>query len=131
MASKLSPVGQQRMALLEGFAQPVGRLNSLIEQFAAAKVGHENLNMTIRRTASQMKIKLMGVGLDSMAQLCGAIEQTAARGGQPGQKSRTLREHIGGLKFQLDLAIRSVIREDEEQKNKDKAKTAAAEKSDT
>ena len=130
MASKLSPVGQQRMALLEGFAQPIGRLNALVEQYAAAKVGHENLNSSIRRTASQLKVKMMGVGLDSMAQLCGAIEQTSARGGQPNQKSRTLREHMGGLKFQLELAFRTVLREDEEQKAKDKAKSAAAGESD-
>jgi hypothetical protein len=127
MASKLSPVSQQRMALLEGFAQPVGRLNALVEQYASAKVGHENINMTIRRTAGQLKIKLMGVGLDSMAQLCGAIEQTAARGGQPNQKSRTLREHVGSLKFQLDLAIRTVIREDTELQAKAKAAASKAE----
>jgi hypothetical protein len=124
MASKLSPGAQVRMALLEGFAQPVGRLNGLVEQYATAKVGHENFNATIRRTASQMKIKLMGVGLDSMAQLCGAIEQTAARGGQPGQKARTLREHVGGLKFQLELAIRTVLREDAELQAKEKATAA-------
>ena len=129
MASKLSPAAQQRMALLEGFAQPVGRMNALIEQYASAKVGHENLNSSIRRTASQLKIKLMGVGLDSMAQLCGAIEQTSARGGQPGQKARTLREHMGGLKFQLELAIRTVVREDGELKAKEKAKSAAADNS--
>ena len=127
MASKLSPVSQQRMALLEGFAQPVGRLNALVEQYASAKVGHENINMTIRRTAGQLKIKLMGVGLDSMAQLCGAIEQTAARGGQPNQKSRTLREHVGSLKFQLDLAIRTVIREDTGLQAKAKAAASKAE----
>lgn len=127
MASKLSPVSQQRMALLEGFAQPVGRLNGLVEQYASAKVGHENFNMNIRRTAGQLKIKLMGVGLDSMAQLCGAIEQTAARGGQPNQKSRTLREHVGSLKFQLDLAIRTVIREDAELQAKAKAAANKAE----
>lgn len=105
-------------------------MNGLVEQYASAKVGHENLNSSIRRTAGQMKIKLMGVGLDTMAQLCGAIEQTAARGGQPNQKSRTLREHVGNLKFQLELAIRSVVREDEEVKAKEKAKASAAGKSE-
>jgi hypothetical protein len=127
MASKLSPAAQQRMALLEGFAQPVGRLNSLVEQYAAAKTGHENINSTIRRTANQLKIKLMGVGLDSMAQLCGAVEQTSARGGQPNQKSRTLREHVGSLKFQLELAMRTVVREDEELRAKEKAKAEKSE----
>jgi hypothetical protein len=127
MAGKLSPTGQQRLALLEGFTQPVGRLNSLVEQYAVAKVGHENLNSSIRRTSQQLKMKMMGVGLDSMAAICGTIELTCARGGQPGQKARTLREHIGSLKFQIELAMRTVVREDMEmQASKAKTKTAAS-----
>ena len=49
------------------------------------------------------------------------------RTGQPNQKSRTLREHVGSLKFQLDLAIRTVIREDAELQAKAKAAANKAE----
>jgi hypothetical protein len=125
MAGKLSASAQQRVALLEGFTATVGRLNSLVEQYAAAKTGHDNLNASIKRLASQMKISFMNVGLDQMSQLCGAIEQTAARGSSPGQKARTLREHVGSLKFQIDLAIRTTTREDEELQASKKAAKAS------
>jgi hypothetical protein len=124
MAGKMSPYAQQRVALLEGFTQNIGRLNSLVEQYAAAKVGHENLNSSIRRLAGQMKLKLMGVGLDPMSQTCGAIELIAARGLPPAQKARNMREQIGSLKFQIELAIRTTIREDDELKAKAKASKA-------
>ena len=104
--------------MLESFLPMVGRLNNLIEQFAAAHSGHENLTPGLRRTASQLKLKLTGVGLDSMAQLCGAIEIAAARGAPPQQKARILRENLGMLKHQLELAIRTVIREDAEMQAK-------------
>src|SRR5688572_30069187 len=114
MSSKLSPAAQVRLALLESFVPHIGRINSLVEQYAAAKTGHDNLNGMIKRIASQQKIKLMGVGLDQMSQLCSAIEQAASRAGTPGPKARLLRELTGSLKFQLDLALRTVVREDEE-----------------
>jgi hypothetical protein len=116
MAGKLSPAAQQRVVLLESFTNDVGRLNSLIEQYAVAnKTAHENLNSSIKRLAGQLKLKLAGgAGLDSMSQLCGAIELVAARGLQPQQKTRIMRENMGSLKFQLELAIRTTIREDSE-----------------
>jgi hypothetical protein len=115
------------MALLEGFVQGVGRLNALVEQYAAAKTGHDNIVSMIKRQANQLKAKMMGVGLDQMSQLCGAIEMAAGRPGNPGAKTRLLRELVGGLKFQLDLSIRTVVREDQELKA---SKAAAAEKAD-
>jgi hypothetical protein len=125
MAGKLSPYAQERIGLLESFTQNIGRLNSLVEQYATVKTGHENLNASIKRLASQLKLKLSGVGLDSMSQLCGAIEMIAARGGQPGMKGRMLRENVGSLKFQLELAIRTVLREDEELKAAEQRKVNA------
>lgn len=125
MSSKLSPTAQQRVALLESFTPLVGRLNSLVEQFATAKTGHANINASLKRTAQQLKIKFMGVGLDALSQLCGAIEQAAARTTQPQAKARTLREIVGSLKFQLELGIRTIIREDEEMRAQKKAEKAA------
>ena len=125
MASKLSPAAQQRVALLEQFVPHIGRMNSLVEQYATAKTGHEALNGSIKRLAGQQKIKLMSVGLDQMSQLCGAIEQAASRGSSPPAKARLLRELVGSLKFQLDLSIRTVVREDEELRAAKKAEKAA------
>ncbi len=121
MAGKLSAGAQQRVVLLESFTNDIGRLNSLVEQFAVAKAGTENINSSIRRLAGQLKLKLMGGGLDAMSQLCGSIEMAAARGLQPAQKTRIMRENVGSLKFQIELAIRTTIREDDEMKAKAKA----------
>ena len=122
MAGKLSPAAQQRVVLLESFTNDIGRLNSLVEQYAvAAKTAHENLNSSIRRLAGQLKLKMTGAGLDAMGQACGAIEMAAARGLQPQQKARIMRENVGSLKFQIELAIRTAIREDAEMKAKEKA----------
>lgn len=128
MAGKLSPAAQQRVILLESFTHDVGRLNALVEQFAAAnKTAHENLNSSIRRLSGQLKLKLTGAGLDALGQLCGAIEMAAARGLQPQQKARIMRENVGSLKFQIDLAIRTTVREDDELRAKQKAKAETAE----
>jgi hypothetical protein len=59
-----------------------------------------------------------------MSQTCGAIELIAARGLPPAQKARNMREQIGSLKFQIELAIRTTIREDDELKAKAKASKA-------
>jgi hypothetical protein len=45
----------------------------------------------------------------------------AARGLQQQQKTRIMRENIGSVKFQIELAIRTVVREDTEQRAKEKA----------
>jgi hypothetical protein len=124
MAGKLSPTAQQRVALLESFVPLVGRLNALVEQFATVKTDHANISASLKRTAQQLKMKFMGVGLDTLSQLCGAIELTAARTTHVQTKARTLRENVGSLKFQLELAIRTVIREDEEMLAHKKAEKA-------
>jgi hypothetical protein len=125
MAGKLSPYAQQRVVLLESFTNDIGRLNSLIEQYAVAqKTAHENLNSSIRRLAGQLKLKLTGAGLDAMGQSCGAIEMAASRGLQQQQKTRIMRENIGSVRFQIDLAIRTTIREDTEMRAKEKADKA-------
>lgn len=114
MAGKLSPNAQQQVALLESFTSDIGRINSLIEQYAAAKVGHDQLKASLKRAASRTKMKLMSAGLDQLSQLCGTIELAVSRPGPPAQQIRTLRELVGSLKFQVDLAARTIVREEHE-----------------
>ena len=120
----MSPVAQQQMAKLESFVPAVGRLNSLVEQFAVAKTGHDNFKGMIKRTAGQSKLTFMTSGLDQLSQLCGAIEMAAARGGSTSMQARTFRELVGSLKFQLEFAMRTVIREDAEAQMAKKRKHA-------
>ena len=114
MAVKLSPTAQQRVTMYEGFSPHVARLNSLIEQFAVARANRDELRASLKRAAAQIKLRFMTVGLDQLAQACGSIEMACSRGGNPGQLTRILRELVGSLKFQLDLEIRTIIREDQE-----------------
>jgi hypothetical protein len=132
MAGKLSPVAQQQLAVYEGFTQEVGRIHSLVEQFATAKTGHENLRAMIKRSAGMSKLKFMTQGLAQLSQICGSIEMAAGRGGPPAAAARGLRELVGQLKFQVELGIRGVMRDDEEyqvakKKKKEELNRAASE----
>ncbi|MGQ0561090.1 MAG: hypothetical protein ACT443_04355 [Gemmatimonadota bacterium] len=120
MAGKLSPTAQQTLNKYESFVPTVARMHTLVEQFAVAKTGHDNYKSMLKRAASQAKLAFMMAGLDQLSQLAGSIELAAARGGNPGTQARTFRELIGSLKFQLDLAIRTVVREDHEMQMKKK-----------
>lgn len=127
MAGKLSPAAQTQLLTYQGFNQLVGRINALVEQFATAKSGHENIRSALKRSAGQAKLQFMTSGLASLSQLSGAIEMTAGRGGPPGALARALREQVGQLKFGIELGIRTIMREDAELQQKKKlAKEAAA-----
>lgn len=102
-----------KIAELESFSPQIMRLNTLVEQYATTKQGADAFLDPMKRTAGQLKLKLMGVGLDNMSQIAGSIQMAAARAGNQGTKSRLLRELVGNMRFQLDLAIRTIIREDE------------------
>jgi hypothetical protein len=130
MAGKLSPSAALKVAELESFSPKVLRLNTLVEQYAVNKSNAEQHTAALRRAADQLKLQLMGVGLDAMSQICGTIALTAARAGNPGAKTRALREFVGNLRFQLDLAIRITIREDDERRAKEEKADAKADSSE-
>jgi hypothetical protein len=122
MAGKLSPSAALQVAELESFSPKVMRLNTLVEQYAVAKANTEQTTSSLKRAADQLKLQLMGVGLEAMSQICGTIALTAGRAGNPGAKTRALREMIGQLRFQLELSIRVIIREDEEKRAREEKK---------
>ena len=112
MAGKYSPQAQQELAKYEAFMNDVGRINSLCEQFAVAKAGQENLRASLKRASGQAKLKFMTQGMAQLSQICGAIELQAGRTAPQPIMTRALREHVGNLKFQLDLEMRLIIKED-------------------
>jgi hypothetical protein len=125
MSGKMSPAAQVKLANFERFVAEVGRINALVEQFAVAKTGQDNIKAMIKRQAAQSKLKFMTTGLAQLSQNCAAIELAAARSGSQGAQARTLRELVGQLKFQIDFEIRTVLREDaDEQARKKKEKEA-------
>ena len=129
MAGKYSPAAQQKLAQYEGHMQAVGRIHSLAEQYAAAKSGQENIKSSLKRAAGQAKLKFMTQGMAQLSQICGAIELQASRTAAQGFMARALREHVATLKFQIDLEMRLIIKEDmDEQEAKKRAKERAAER---
>jgi hypothetical protein len=120
--SKMSPSAALKVTELESYSPRVGRLNSLVEQFAADKVNPDNWSHQIKRTAGDLRLKLMTAGFESLSQICGTMVMTLSRSGNHGVKTRALREQVGNLKFQLENAIRTVVREDELERRKEEAK---------
>src|SRR5262245_15395129 len=118
MAGKLSSGAAVRVAQLEGFVPKVGRLHSLVETYATARANIDTYQSNLKRNAEQLKLGFMTAGLDQLSQLCGSIAIAAHRAGSQNTKTRILRELIGSLRFQLDFAIRNVIRDDELERSK-------------
>ena len=125
--SKISPSAAIKVTELESYSARVGRLNSLVEQFAAERVNPDNWSHQIKRTAGDLRLKLMTSGWESLSQICGSMVMTVSRSGNHGVKTRALREQVGSLKFQLENSIRTVLREDEHARRKEEEKDAEKE----
>ena len=128
MAGKYSPAAQQELAKYEGFLHDVGRIHSLTEQYAAAKSGQDNFKVSLKRAAGQAKLRFMTSGLAQLSQICSAIELQASRTAAQGAMARALREHVANLKFQIDLEMRIIMKEDEALTQTKKIAKAAVER---
>jgi hypothetical protein len=113
MSGKLSPSANARLATIGEFINRVQRVHGLVEMYATAKGNADQYLMPMQRGFGQLKMMFMGAGLDSLSQLCGAMEIAAKRGMSPMQKIRILRDGVGSLKFQLELEQRAVVSEDQ------------------
>ena len=123
MSGNLSPIAQQKLAQLEIYAPRVQHLHTLVETFAAAKTNQGTLIAAIKRAADTLKLSFMTAGLEQMSQTCNAVWMVAHRGGTQSTRTRTFREHVGTLKFQMELEARTILREDKERRAKeDKAR---------
>lgn len=121
MAGKLSPAAQQQIATLEIYIPRVLRLHSLIEQFAVAKTNVDNINAAIKRAAQSLRLQFMTTGMESMGQICGSIWMIAHRASAQSFRTRSFREQIGALKFQIELEIRTIVKEDQDLQQQKKA----------
>lgn len=114
MAGKLSPTAQTKLAAIAELDRRVQSAYGLVEQYAAAKANLETIEIPMKRSFSQLKMQFMGAGLDSLSQLAGSMEIASKRGMSQLSKSRILREGVGSMKFQLELAQRAVLTEEKE-----------------
>jgi hypothetical protein len=120
MSGILSPRAQAQLAALASLSEKVHRVHGLVEQYAASRgVGADHIVTAMTRTFSQLKLHFMGAGMDAMSQLCGAMEIASRRGMSTAAKLRILREGVGSLRFQLELAQRAVVSDDRATQPKD------------
>lgn len=112
MAGNLSPAAQVRLAELATLLEKVHRAHNLVEQYAAAKANAEQFLLPATRVFGQLKLEFMGAGFDAMSQLAGSMEIAARRGLSPMARVRVLREGVGSLRFQVELAQRAIVSEE-------------------
>jgi hypothetical protein len=115
MAGKLSAAAQVKLATLQQVADKVQHVHGLVERFATTRDPRqaEQYAQPMKRAFGRLKIELMGLGLDSLSQLAGAMEIAAGRSGGAQTKGRILREGVGSMRFQVEQEQRQVITEDE------------------
>jgi hypothetical protein len=111
MAGNLSPAAQGKLAELAALLEKVHRAHSLVEQYAAARVNAEQFLLPLNRQLTQLKMQFMGAGLDSLSQLAGSMELASRRGMSPLARVRVLREGVGSIRFQVELAQRAIVTE--------------------
>ena len=123
---KMSPTGARRTGELEDLNIQVQRVNAMVEQYAVTKTNPETLAQPIKRQFQTLRMNFMGAGLDAVAQICGAMEIAAGRGGNQQTKVRIMRDAVASIKFQLELEQRSIIAEEDKLAHeKEEAKEAA------
>lgn len=126
MSGTLSPNAQTKLASLGEFLSRVQHVHGLVEQYAAAKTHQDQLQMQMQRAFGKLKLQFMGAGFDTLSQLSGSMEIAAKRGLSQVAKARILREGVGSLKFQLELAQRTVVSEDQAEQRRAAASDDAA-----
>ena len=104
----LGPQERQRLAELETFQQRIQNLHGLVERFAAERQDLEPHVQALRRAFIRLKMELAAAGFDAMAQLCASLDLAAKRTGSKPFKARILRDGVGSLRMQMDVAQRGV-----------------------
>jgi HPt (histidine-containing phosphotransfer) domain-containing protein len=113
MAGQADAKMRQKLGELETLLGRVQTIHGLVERYAAER-GDLNPHVTgLRRAFVRLKTELAGLGFDSMAQVCAAMDQAARRGGSLQFKVRILRDGVGSLRMQLEVEQRLVRAESE------------------
>jgi HPt (histidine-containing phosphotransfer) domain-containing protein len=106
MAVKLSSRQQAQLAYLESLPPRFGRIYSVIEQMAGARVD-ESVVRGLTRLLDQIKGEAGALSLGALADTAGLMSTLARRGGGLQMKVRGLRELQGSLKINYEAALRS------------------------
>lgn len=127
MAKHLDGAGTVKMSLLHDAGIAMQRIHSIVEQMAMAAKNQQSTavqGMQLRRMATPLVGQLKGAFGPMSDQLAQMI-LVATRGGQENVKVRMLRESVGSLRTQIDIAMNKVKEhhtvDDEEEKGSNPA----------
>jgi hypothetical protein len=112
MAGKLSIQAQQTIAFFDEVKVKVDRLYALVEQFAAAKTGQDQLTGPIGRTAVDVSQMFMTKGYGVMADSANQIAMLAKRGGSVNTKQRGFREMVNSIRAAMETNLKILIAEE-------------------
>ncbi len=107
---KLDGAGAVKMSTLKDAHMQIQRVHALVEQMAMAQKGLKStsvLGMQLRRAATPLVGMLKG-HFGPMADTVSAMILIATRAGNEGAKVRSLRELMGSLKSQIEIATNKV-----------------------
>ena len=104
----IGPRDQAKLAALADLTRAAQTLYGLTEQFAAARVGEDQIAQQIKRRCGRFKRVLMTAGFAQLAQLAGDMEHAAGRSSSQPSKTRILRESISAIRNQVDMEERSI-----------------------
>jgi hypothetical protein len=107
--SGMSAKDRDTIQALDNFGMRMHHVRGLVEKMAVERGDNDALATQCRRAFNQLKMQLAGAGLDIMANLCGQLELTARRGMPQAAKVRILREGVGTLTRQIDVAKRQIV----------------------
>jgi hypothetical protein len=118
MTGKLSANAQQELDAIAMARRKLDRIHGLVEQFAVASKGQDQLAISIGRAALELGRLLLGQGFGVIADQANQLGMLARRGGTTQTKIRGMRDYVASLRPALERAERSVY---------DKEKQAAGE----
>ena len=108
--SKLDGPGIVKMSTLKDAHLMIQRVHGLVEQMAMAQKKEKStsvLGMQLRRAATPL-VGLLKGHFGPMSDLVSGMILVATRGGNEGAKVRSLREMMGQLKSQMEIAQNKV-----------------------
>jgi type I site-specific restriction endonuclease len=104
---KLDGAGIQKMKTIEEAVLALQKLHGVVEQYALALKNNKPATMysqQVKRTLSPL-VGLLKGQFGMIADQAAALNLVATRGGSETVKIRMLREGVGSLRQQLDIAI--------------------------
>lgn len=104
---KLDGAGIQKLKTIEEAMIALQRLHGMVEQYALALKQNKPTSMyaqQVKRTLSPL-VGLLKGQFGMIADVAAALNLVATRGGSETVKIRMLREGVGSLRQQLDIAV--------------------------